>query len=389
MNRAHSRREHQPAVVDLFCGVGGLSLGAARAGFDVMAAIDTDTRARAAHSRNFPSSVHFELDLATAPTDCLLHLLDLQEGELDGLIGGPPCQGFSCMGHRRSDDPRNHLFTRYFEIVRNTLPRFFLVENVPGILEPQNRGVLETALGCVADRYSLTGPMVLSAHQYGAPTKRSRMFLLGFRDLTTPVAKDAFAPPANVRSVFVEDALAGLPVKISPDWQTEDEGWRVVARSDRSYFGSRLQGCIPTNVGDPHAISVLRGSRKVSGCLGTRHSEDVVTRYRSIKRGEKDQVSKAQRLDPKGFCPTIRAGTDKDRGSYQAVRPLHPTQDRVITPREAARLQGFPDWFQFDPTKWHSFRQIGNSVSPLLAEAILANVLNLLYERPLSQKGAL
>ena len=90
-----------------------------------------------------------------------------------------------------------------------------------------------------------------------------------------------------------------------------------------------------------------------------------------LKPGEVDSVSKSYRLKYKGFCPTLRAGTGSDKGSYQAVRPLHPTENRVITPREAARLQGFPDWFQFHSTKWHSFRQIGNSVSPILAEHIL------------------
>jgi DNA (cytosine-5)-methyltransferase 1 len=91
-----------------------------------------------------------------------------------------------------------------------------------------------------------------------------------------------------------------------------------------------------------------------------------------MKPGEKDEISKTVRLKADGLCPTLRAGTDASRGSYQAVRPVRPTAARVITPREAARLQGFPDWFQFAPTKWHSFRQIGNSVSPFVAEAVLA-----------------
>ena len=112
----------------------------------------------------------------------------------------------------------------------------------------------------------------------------------------------------------------------------------------------------------------------VSGCLGTRHSEKVTRRYKNLKHGGRDKISKTSRLDPKGFCPTLRAGTGKDRGSFQAVRPIHPSEDRVITPREAARLQGFPDWFRFDSTKWHSFRQIGNSVSPILAESILTKI---------------
>jgi DNA (cytosine-5)-methyltransferase 1 len=84
------------------------------------------------------------------------------------------------------------------------------------------------------------------------------------------------------------------------------------------------------------------------------------------------------KLDPEGYCPTLRAGTGPDRGSFQAVRPIHYLRPRVITPREAARLQGFPDWYQFDQTKWHSFRQIGNSVSPLVAEVVLRRVRKVL-----------
>ncbi|MBS4036491.1 MAG: DNA cytosine methyltransferase, partial [Ignavibacterium sp.] len=115
----------------------------------------------------------------------------------------------------------------------------------------------------------------------------------------------------------------------------------------------------------------------VSGCFGTRHSPKVYKRYKALRPGQIDAVSRSVRLKSKGLCPTLRAGTDSDKGSYQAVRPIHPTANRVITPREAARLQGFPDWFQFAPSKWHSFRQIGNSVSPILAEEIF----KLIYTR--------
>ena len=111
---------------------------------------------------------------------------------------------------------------------------------------------------------------------------------------------------------------------------------------------------------------------KFQASWGTAHSLEVAKRYAKTKCGKYDSISKSYRLDPDGFCPTLRAGTGPDQGSFQAVRPIHPTEARVITPREAARLQGFPDWFQFSPTKWHSFRQIGNSVSPILAERILS-----------------
>jgi site-specific DNA-cytosine methylase len=101
---------------------------------------------------------------------------------------------------------------------------------------------------------------------------------------------------------------------------------------------------------------------------------EVEKRYEKLNFGEQDKISKSVRLKPDGYCPTLRAGTGSDKGSYQAVRPIHFKEPRVITPREAARLQGFPDWFVFHETKWHSFRQIGNSVSPIVAEAILKTI---------------
>ena len=114
-----------------------------------------------------------------------------------------------------------------------------------------------------------------------------------------------------------------------------------------------------------------RVGMKFRASWGLRTQLEVAERYANTECGKYDAISRSYRLDPNGFCPTLRAGTGPQQGSFQAVRPIHPTEDRVITPREAARLQGFPDWFQFSPTKWHSFRQIGNSVSPILAEQIL------------------
>ena len=172
----------------------------------------------------------------------------------------------------------------------------------------------------------------------------------------------------------MKDALRGLPKKINPDWRKEEQGWRVVHVHGNGYYASRLHGHVPTRVGNMIALERLRNESRASGFLGTVHSSEVAERYARIECGKSDSISKSYRLDPNGLCPTLRAGTDHDKGSFQAVRPLHPTEPRVITPREAARLQGFPDWFQFSPTKWHSFRQIGASVSPIIAERILTVV---------------
>ncbi|HFO4669401.1 TPA: DNA cytosine methyltransferase, partial [Escherichia coli] len=179
-----------------------------------------------------------------------------------------------------------------------------------------------------------------------------------------------FFPKNIIEQTLVKDALYGLPRTIRKEWQTEEQGWRSVKMDKDGYYYERLWGHIPNGVGDAESIQNLKKGL-VSGFLGTAHSEEVLRRYRQLSFGETDKISRSQRLNPNGFCPTLRAGTGSDKGSYQAVRPIHPTQARVITPREAARLQGFPDWFRFHPTKWHSFRQIGNSVSPLVAEAML------------------
>ena len=362
-------------VVDLFSGAGGLSLGAARAGFAVRGAVELDAHAMRAHCINFPQTVHLEKDVAAITGRELRAVFGLKNGGLAGLVGGPPCQGFSSIGRKERNDPRNGLFVHFFRIVGETLPKFFLVENVPGILNERYTRLREDAFSHVYNRYTVLQPMRLSACEYGSPTTRTRVFFFGFLGTEMEgISLEDFKPPSNAERIRVRDALRGLPVRVSPLWQTEEESWRSVARAGKGYYASRLQGHIPFGVGDAYALRRLRRERKASGFLGTVHSEKVFRRIAKIAPGIRDAVSKCRRLDLDGFCPTLCAGTGPDRGKYQAIRPLHPTENRVITPREAARLQGFPDWFQFSPTKWHSFRQIGNSVSPILAERIFAAI---------------
>ena len=372
MSQPHRDPVTDPTVIDLFSGAGGLSLGAARAGFAIVGAVELDKRALAAHKRNFPNTAHVATDLAGASGEELAVKFAVGVGEFAGIIGGPPCQGFSCMGKRNREDPRNSLFGHFFRLVAELRPRFFLAENVPGILGENHAATLRSALKRVEADYAVLRPMTLAAHDYGAPTTRKRVFLFGCRrDCVDGLTEASFAPPQETEKTTVCEALRGLPSSIKPEWLAESQGWRKVGKPESTYFGQRLHGEIPEGVGDATALAALRHTRRVAGCLGTRHTPEVVKRYARLGPGERDGISKAQRLDPDGYCPTLRAGTGKERGSYQAVRPVHPTQNRVITPREAARLQGFPDWFQFDGTKWHSFRQIGNSVSPILAERLL------------------
>src|ERR1044071_5241887 len=143
-----------PHVIDLYAGVGGLSLGAARAGFELAAAVENDDNALDTHSRNFPQTIHLDADVSTLNGDELLEAAELEDAP-DGLIGGPPCQGFSHMGHKREDDHRNEQFIEFFRMVGEVGPKFYLGEDVPGILDPRFDDIRERAINIVAGDYEI------------------------------------------------------------------------------------------------------------------------------------------------------------------------------------------------------------------------------------------
>lgn len=365
-----AKRDNRPSVIDLFSGVGGLSLGAARAGFRVAASAELDPIASKSHSENFPNTKHIERDVGKLSGQDLLKASGVTKGKLAGLIGGPPCQGFSLIGRRDQADPRNDLFGHFFRLVSETLPAFYLAENVPGILSSNNKAFIEQAMSVLPKHYVRLEPIKVPANLYGAPTTRIRVFFIGYDpDRLGAIREADFAPDEDLAPTLVRDALFGL-TSVQSHWQTEAQSWRAVKKLPSTAFGKRVFDMVPDGVGNVEAITRLKKQSIASGFLGTEHTPATVERFNLLEPGEIDSVYRSPRLKLDGFCPTLRAGTNSDKGSYQAVRPIHPRSPRVISPREAARLQGFPDWFVFNPTKWHSFRQIGNSVSPLIAEAL-------------------
>lgn len=369
-------------VIDLFAGVGGLSLGAARAGFNVIGAVELDDHAIATHAKNFPNTSHLQKNINNLNAEELLKELNLSKDELKGLIGGPPCQGFSTMGKQNLEDPRNNLFNDFFRLVNDLEPDFYVAENVTGILNEKYDDIRKAAFSHVEDKYHLLNPITIKASDFGVPTIRTRIFFIGFhKNKVKNFLKEEDFFTRKTKPVTVEEALKGLPEKIEATWLKEEDSWQPVNKAEfgKGIFFEKLTGQIPTNIGHKDSIKKYHEKNLVSGCYGTRHSLEVEKRYNQLNHGEQDRVSKSVRLKPHGFCPTLRAGTGSDKGSYQAVRPIHFNEPRVITPREAARLQGFPDWFVFHNTKWHSFRQIGNSVSPIVAEAILKTIKESLF----------
>lgn len=369
-----------PTVVDLFAGAGGLSLGASRAGFNVGAAVEIDPHAMATHTLNFPNTVHIQDDITKLTGPDILARANLRPEDLIGIIGGPPCQGFSSIGHGNVDDIRNALFVKFFEIVADLQPAFFVAENVPGIMKEKYQEIRSEAFRHIQN-YTLLPPIAINASEYGAPTTRTRYFFIGYRDCEriVPFGKDDIEKKKilSENRTTVGKALKGLPADIrytsthKSYMQLCEDFFDDEGSLQSDFFFSRVTSVVPENVGNEDYIQEYQNKHIVNGCIPTKHSPKVRARFSKLQYNEQDVISKAKRLDPNGYCPTLRAGTGPEKGSYQAVRPIHYKYNRVITPREAARLQGFPDWFKLPETIWHSFRQIGNSVSPIVAEQVL------------------
>lgn len=337
-------------AIDLFCGTGGFSRGAHAAGFEVAAAFDFDPILTAGWSINFP-----ETDLRHCDVSQLsgADIIEVAGGEVDLLFGGPPCQGFSSIGRRDKKDGRRKLLGHFFRLVAEVGPRAFVMENVKGLSFANAKGELDEAIKQVPGHYVVSPRMILDAANFGGATHRQRLFLIGYDPgrcaaIDFEELRERKDPPTTVREAIGDLANPRLI-------DAEADLWELCDHSSASAYAKNL-----------HALDhSFTGNRRTS------HTKAVLKRFAEVPQGGLEAVGRYPRLSWTGQCPTLRAGTGADKGSYQAVRPLHPDEDRVITVREAARLQGFPDAHRFHDTIWHSFRMIGNSVSPIIAKEIL------------------
>lgn len=366
--------QNSPTIVDLFCGCGGFGLGAELAGFRSVAAIDIDKDLQAAYRSNFPEAKVLQGDVSKMTQEAWA--FSLGNVRPDGVIGGPPCQGFSRIGKRTKDDPRNSLIGHFFRQVRILQPKFFVMENVEGLLDEGNVESLDAALETLPSRYRVVGPTVVNAAKFGAATVRKRVVVVGYDPDEVDALTVADLEPTGVAATTVRDAILDLP---SPAPQKlREHVWGHYPIVDASHpsvseYARRMREAPPRGLGWASAVERLAHGQ-VSGIADTSHTAAVKTRFGATPPGRVEETSRYPRLDWEGLCPTLRAGTGRDRGSFQAMRPIHPSEPRVITVREGARLQGFPDWFSFSPTKWHSFRMIGNSVSPIVAKHLLGEL---------------
>ncbi len=382
----------RPIAVDLFAGAGGLSLGFEQAGFDVRACVELDPVHCAVHQFNFPDCA----TICRSVADPLLTGASIREfagignAPVDVVVGGPPCQGFSLMGKRAFEDPRNHLVKHFLRLVLELDARYFVFENVKGLTIGRHRQFLEELiLEFENNGYNILKPwQVLNAIQYGVPQDRERLFLYGARaGERLPKYPEPRFCAAGMRVEFnwlpfgpsVAEALADLPDAESfPELLDSDSVKTKLG--EPSQYAAFLRGIEL----DPEDLSYPRqhDSSIMSSSLRTEHTLESRKRFAETTPGRVEPISRFLRLDPDGVCNTLRAGTASDRGAFTSPRPIHPFYARCITVREAARLHSYPDWFRLHVTKWHGARQIGNSVPPLLARAVARQVILASKERP-------
>ena len=365
----------RPLAIDLFSGCGGMSLGLEAAGFDIAASVEIDPIHSSIHHYNFPYGATICRDICRLSSQEIVTNIKNKgfKTDIDLIAGGSPCQGFSNMGKRQLDDPRNQLIFEYVRLVSEIQPKYFIFENVPGMKTPKYEPLLQELIDRF-DRcgYSVVQPIqVLDAALYGAPQKRKRLIILGYRHDVAPLKYPDARSNSDRHTVFgsvqsaIED-LSKVPVYIGED--------RGIEQSQLNYTRSRKS--FDNKPSGVYALCHQRAtSNLIWGHLGSRHTQKSIERFAATIPGKKERVSHFYRLAPDGLSNTLRAGTSRERGAHTAPRPIHYQLPRCISIREAARLHTFPDWFQFHRTIWHGFREIGNAVIPLFAKHLGTEVV--------------
>ncbi|MBC6421637.1 MAG: DNA cytosine methyltransferase [Hormoscilla sp. SP12CHS1] len=377
----------RPIAIDLFAGAGGMTLGFEQAGFDVPAAVELDPIHCATHEFNFPFWSVLCQDIADTTGDQIRNCIG--DREIDVVCGGPPCQGFSVIGKRQFSDPRNCLISHFLRVVLELEPKYFVMENVPGLALGKHQQLLNDIISeFTANGYQVLSHQVLNAANYGVPQNRERLFMLGCRQgLPLPQYPSPITRP-NKNQAENQD----LPLTPTV-WQAigdlpEAENYPVLRKRDQvvaeygkpSDYGQQMRGlCM---IADDYSYARQYDPRLLTSSIRTNHTKKSRARFEATGPGKIERVSRFYKLNPEGLCNTLRAGTARDRGAYTSPRPIHPYTPRCITVREAGRLHSYPDWLRFHVTKWHGFRQIGNSVPPLLAKAVAAEIIRSLGVEP-------
>ena len=383
-------------LIDLFAGAGGVSCGLTMAGFHPVLANEINEKYANTYKLNHPDTHTIVGDIRNVCELNLKEILEVSEGEIDLLAGGPPCQGFSINAPIRTlDDKRNHLFRDFLRVAGALKPKAILIENVPGIVSLGRGTVVEaiynelTQLG-----YSVSHKILFAGH-YGVPQMRFRTVFLALKinnaKITFPEPEYDAKAVANFtgaktlclkplplfskslkKHTTVDDAISDLP-KISGGEKLDEYLYQTTPQSEYQRFlrinSKAIYNHYCSNLGK---INLERLKHIPQG--GSWRDIPFELLPKGLQRAKRsDHTKRYGRLHPKGLCSTVLTKCDPHWGSF-----FHPDQDRVISIREAARIQSFPDTFKFSGTITQQYEQVGNAVPPLLANAVGGEIKKLL-----------
>lgn len=313
--------------VSLFSGGGGLDLGAHLAGFKSALVSDIVPVYTQTIKYNLPHVNVYNDDVMDLTPDMIRELSGIKI-DIDLAIAGPPCQSFSIMGKRQSlEDPRGKLTIKYFELIKGLKPKAFVFENVPGLMTVNGGGDFCDLLNFIRETTGYTVfHNVLNAADYGIPQYRERLVIVGFRP---GIDGEKFEYPSKPSGYLADELPERVPSKM--------------------------------------ALEMVDGLPNQRPRV---HTDAVVKRFMATPWGGRDKGSYCDRIDPNLPSGTVLIGSSKG-----GARPhIHPDIPRVLTVREAARLQSFPDWYEFCGTSTAQYRQVGNAVPPLMAYELLSNI---------------
>ena len=373
-------------VIDLFCGCGGLSCGFFQEGFEIIASLDSNAIALKTYQRNFPKTQVVNQDIRDIDPADLRRLLKLQRGELDCLIGGPPCQGFSknvVATKRFLDDPRNKLMHVFLSFVREFHPKTVLIENVAEIVKAYDGAVSNEILSELQLNYSAE-VRVLNAKEYGVPQSRRRAFFLASRVKDIAFPKALYQPTKKPIKREIQPSLFDEP-KVQ-----YVNVWDAMSDLPRLENGEGETPCAYLVEPQTRYQEYIREPK-----LFTKHEQYLLHDHiaRKLTPIQYQRISFLKEGQSMPDLPEELRARKGYSGAYGRLKPGdtantitkwvfhpgsgrfgHPYDNRVITIREAARLQSLPDWFVFEGTYIQKSNQVGEAVPSLLARALAASL---------------
>lgn len=365
-------------ILDLFAGVGGLSYGFAHDNqFEIVAANEILENMAKAYSMNHPSVKMYNKDIKEFSLSDLKNDLNISEGDIDIVVGGPPCQAYSTVGKRLIDDPRGKLFQEYFRILKELKPKIFVFENVKGLLSMQGGGLIKQIISLFESIGYNVSYKVLNAADFGTPQIRERVFIVGtLSDRPFDFPEPTHYNPENGPGLF-----SGLKPYVTLGEAIGDLGILPNGGSCKSYL------CPPSN--EYQQLMRANAPYEISDHEVPKNNEKMVRLMNALPDGGSPLDIPEELRPSSGFKNTYcRLWWDKpcttitrNLGCPSSSRCIHPRQPRSLSTREGARIQGFPDDYKFYGPRGDKNLQIGNAVPTFLSKAIKDAVKKYLAEQ--------